>query len=225
MLVKYPKNFLKSRNKKIIDLCKGKKVLHIWASDAPHTKNKFNTIWWPLLYQEIDRVCWEQLWVDLDRESIDFLTQHGSHFPNSKIIQFDMNQFEHLDYSPEVIVFWEVIEHLMNLETALSHVKKLMSPETLLIISTPNCYGFSHILRSCIGREVMHEDHKVFFSYGYLKNLLLFNTLSTQEAYFTELDDYLIQKRNIFWKIEVLLSKLFPYNKGTLLFICKNDIS
>ena len=61
-----------------------------------------------------------------------------------------MNKFEELDYVPDVIIFGEVIEHLMNLETALTNLKKVMSKDTLLIISTPNCFSFDAIIANLL---------------------------------------------------------------------------
>jgi 2-polyprenyl-3-methyl-5-hydroxy-6-metoxy-1,4-benzoquinol methylase len=51
-----------------------------------------------------------------------------------------MNNLENLDYKPDVIIFSEVIEHLMNIEIALSNLKKIMTSDTLLIIDTPNAF-------------------------------------------------------------------------------------
>lgn len=226
MKVIYPKNFSPSRNKIIIDYCKWKKVLHIWACDAPFTKEKYNWEIWPLLYREIDKVCSNQLWIDLDKESIEFLNSKKEEFSNSEVKFFDMNKLENLDYEPEVIIFGEVIEHLMNLEIALTNLKKVMKEDTLLIISTPNCYWLNHIVNSFFWYDLMHPDHKVYFSYWYLNNLLKYNWLIENSFYFCELDDFSTnKKRNIFWWIRfifiLILWRIFKLNKWTLLSICK----
>ena len=137
-----------------------------------------------------------------------------------------MNNLWDLDFKPDIVIFWEVIEHLMNLETALTNIKKSMDRDTLLIISTPNCHWLQHILTSLCGYEIMHEDHKVYFSYWYLKNLLHFNNLEIQKFYFTELDDFKIKSKQNIWvtirsNIVKVLQKIFKYNRWTLLFICK----
>jgi hypothetical protein len=53
----------------------------------------------------------------------------------------------------------------MNLEIAFSNIKKVMGPDTLLIISTPNAYYSNNFLNALFGFEQMHDDHKVYFSY------------------------------------------------------------
>lgn len=226
MKIVYPKNFSPSRNTIILKYCKWKKILHIWACDAPYTEEKYNWEMWPLLYREIDKVCSKQLWIDLDKESINFLNSKKEDFPNSEVKFFNMNKLENLDFKADVIIFWEVIEHLMNLEIALTNLKKVMTKDTLLIISTPNCLHLWTFIDSIFWFEMMHEDHKVFFSFWYLKNLLKFNKFKIEKWYFTTLDAFKShKKKNIFWIIRFIIQKpiekILNYNKDTLLVICK----
>jgi len=224
MKVLYPKNFSKSRNQIILDYCKWKKVLHIWACDAPFTLESLNWEVWPLLYKEIDKVCSYQLWIDIDKESINLLNSMKD-FKNSEIKYFDMNKLEDLNFKPDVIIFWEVIEHLMNLEIALTNLKKVMNENTLLIISTPNAFYIQNFVHAFFGFEYMHEDHKVLFSYWYLKNLLKFNWLKVEKGYFTYLDltKKWWKKQNRRTKLFYFIGKIIPYYSSTLLFICKKE--
>lgn len=225
MSIKVPSNKIKNRNKIILDYCKWKKVLHIWACDAPYTKEKYNWEMWPLLYRKIDKICSEQLWIDLDKESIEFLNSKNKEFSKSKVIFFDMNKLEKLDFEPDIIIFWEVIEHLMNLETALTNIKKVMWKETLLIISTPNAYCFEWILWNLVWREFFHPDHKVTFTYWLLKNLLKYNWIREHKFYFCKIPH---KTNKIHVKILSFISKyfvyyIFPRFYDNLLFIWKKD--
>lgn len=223
MKVIYPKNFSPSRNKIILDYCKWKKVLHIWACDAPFTEAKYNWETWPLLYREIDKVCSKQLWIDLDKESISFLNSKKEYFPNSEVKFFNMNKLEDLDFEPEVIIFGEVIEHLMNLETALSNLKKVMNKDTLLIISTPNAFSINNFINALFWFEYIHEDHKITFTYWTIKILLKFNWINIDKFYFTKLDRTF--KYNLLWKIInyiwKTINKIFISTNETLLIIWK----
>lgn len=225
MKIHYPKNFSKSRNRIILDYCKDKKVLHIWACDAPYTQGKLDWHYGPLLYAEIDKVCSQQLWIDLDKESINLLTEKKYLFPKSEVRYFDMNEISTLDFHPDIIIFWETIEHLMNLETALTNLKWAMTDDTILVISTPNAYYLSNFIASMFGVEDFHDDHKVLFSYGYLLNLLRYNNLKIIKGYFTTLDSFLWSSLNIFWKIRYILEMpfqfLLKFNSSTLLLFCK----
>ena len=222
MIVKYPKNFSKNRNEIILDYCKDKKVLHIWAANSPSTIEKYNWKIWPLLYRDIDKVCTNQLWIDIDKECTEFLNSK-TEFKNSKIELFDMNKLEDLKYNPEIIIFWDVIEHLMNIEIALSNIKKVMNKDTLLIISTPNAYHFDAFINSIFWFEKFNDDHKILFSYWYLKNLLSFNGLMIEKGFFTNLD-WFKSKLNFFGKLRSIISfilKIFKYNSNTILLVSK----
>lgn len=220
----YPKNYSPSRNSIITDYCKDKKVLHIWACDSPFTKEKFDWSMWPLLYREIDKVCNEQLWIDLDQDSINYLNDNWSDFPNSQIKYFDMNKLEDLDYIPDVIIFWEVIEHLMNLEIALTNLKKVMWKNTSIIISTPNSTAFHIFMNSLFWFEYIHEDHKIAFTYGTLKTLLSFNSIEIKKFFFTKLDRWSSQKNicwHLIWLFWKIINKFFIWTNETLLVIWK----
>lgn len=223
MKIKYPKNYNYSRNEIILKYCEWKKVLHIWACDSPYTKEKYQWNWWKLLYIEIDKICLEQYWIDIDKKSIEFLKSKSNEFKNSKIEFFDMNKLENLKFQPDIIIFWEVIEHLMNIEIALTNIKKVMKKDTLLLISTPNCFYFPNFINTLFWFEQMHEDHKIFFSYWYLKNLLKFNKLVEEKFYFTSLE--IKSSLNIKWKLVKLLIKIIlflsKWFSETLLFIVK----
>lgn len=219
----YPKNFSNNRDSIIIDYSKNKNVLHIWACDSPFTKEKINWKIWPLLYKEINNVCLKQIWIDLDKESIEIINDKKNWFNKSETIFFDMNKLWELNFTPDIIVLWEVIEHLMNLEIALSNIKKIMNKDTLLIISTPNSLDINFIINSIFWFEILHHDHKVSFSYWTLSNLLEYNWFCIEKAYFTKLIWF--WKLNIFWKIRKVIDKIFlnrlKYNNWTLLFVVK----
>lgn len=221
MIIKYKRNFTKDRNTEILKYCEWKKVLHIWACDAPFTNDRLNKKWF--LYQDIDSVCSEQLWIDLDKDSIEFLNNRKE-FKKSNVIFVDMNKLESLNFKPDVIIFWEVIEHLMNIEVALTNIKKVMDNNTQLIISTPNAFYLMNFIFSLFWKEVMHEDHKVLFSQWYLQNMLKFNWLIIEKSYFTFLSPYLL---NIYWKISYYITRtisyIVPYWSDTLLIICKKN--
>lgn len=137
----------------------------------------------------------------------------------------DMNTFSDLDYEPDVIIFGEVIEHLMNLETAFTNLKKVMKKDTLLIISTPNSYCYEGILWNIFWRESFHEDHKVYFSYGMLSNLLRHNGIQVVDAYFCKIwhEPDSIKRILLSYIGDYIIYYLFPRFYNNLLFIAKLD--
>lgn len=204
-----PKQFLKYepvRDTYILSLCKGKKVLHIGASDWPYTKEKYDR--GLLLYKRIGEVSSEQLGLDLDQEASDFL--NNEQIPNSKIVVMDMNKIQDLDFEPEVIVFGETLEHLMNLGTALENIKSVMTEGTKLIISVPNTYHFLNFVYAFFRREHQHPDHSVAFTYKTLSQLLEKADFTIEDFSFTRLESSSdMHQLNLKGKIMLLLVRFF----------------
>jgi len=172
----------KTRDSIICSLCKNKKVLHIGATDSPYTEDKFKN--GLLLHTQLMQCSSEVYGIDIDQKAISFLQSQGI----SNITYHDMNYVKNLDYTPDVIIFGEIIEHLQNLQLALTTLKSIMTPETKLIISTPNLLSILSFMSSfLLNREWIHEDHKVGFTYGLLNQLLVANNLQVETFYFTYL--------------------------------------
>ncbi|MFW5704362.1 MAG: class I SAM-dependent methyltransferase [Nanoarchaeota archaeon] len=212
------KNYTENRDKYILKICKNKKVLHIGACDAPYTKIKEKQK--SLLYLKISKVCKEQLGIDLDKKSIEYL--NNKKLKNSKIKYVNMNNLEKINFKPEVIVFGETIEHLMNLQTALENIKKIMTEDTLLLVSTPNSNFIFRILEGIRGKVTEHEDHNVLFNYKTLEQLFRKTKFKVLDKKFTFLDNNDSSTLSIFRMfLAKSISKLFPIYAGTLLFIVK----
>lgn len=169
-----------NRDSLICERCNNKKVLHIGATDAPYTKEKLNS--GLLLHQRLMKHADTLYGIDINQSAIDYLKTRGI----NNIYHFDMNMLGNLDFSPDIIVFGEIIEHLQNLRIVISNLKSIMTVDTELIISTPNQLYLLTLLIVCIKhREYLHEDHKTGFTYGSLKQLLESNGLELQDFFFT----------------------------------------
>lgn len=224
MKIKTPRKLIKNRDDKIIQLCKWKNVLHIGACDSPFTKEKLADPRNPLLYILIDEVCNSQIWIDLDKDSIDYLNNNYKS-NRSKLEHVNMDEFhESMYHNIDVIVFWEVIEHLMNLQVAIGNIKKVMNENTIIIVSTPNILNILNFVKNLFGIEWFHDDHKIWFSYWLLKNILDYNWIVEEDFYYTCLP-WDIHKSTLKWKIKYtivhMISRFFPQFYLTLLFIWK----
>jgi hypothetical protein len=174
------KNYVQNREQFILDRCKGKKVLHLGCCDSPATKFKFDKN--VALFQRIEKVCKAQEGLDIDQKSMDYL--HDMGYKNVSF--FDLNKPGKVDFKPDVIVFADTLEHLMNLETALTSLKGLMNEKVELIITVPNATMFERVLGNFRGYIHEHEDHKVSFTYTALKQLLLFNQLDVSDIFLSD---------------------------------------
>jgi 2-polyprenyl-3-methyl-5-hydroxy-6-metoxy-1,4-benzoquinol methylase len=165
------KNYEKNREKYIIERCKNKKVLHLGCCNSPSTEFKFDKE--IALFQRIERVCKTQQGLDIDEESVIYLQKKG--YKNISI--FDLNKPGKVDFKPDIIVFADTLEHLMNLEIAIGSLKLLMNENTELIITVPNATMLSRFVGNFLGRIVENKDHKVSFTYAALRQLLEYNQL------------------------------------------------
>jgi len=216
MIYKYNNktHFKNSRDKIIIDLCKGKKVLHIGATDSPYTKEKYqNNL---LLHIKIQNCAKDVLGIDIDKESISYLKTKGV----EDIIEFNMNNIKSIDFEPDVIIFGETIEHLMNQEIALETLKGAMNQNTQLVLSTPNSMWLNNIINTFAYRERQHPDHKIVFSYATLNNLLIANNFTIKNVYFTFLDR---QKEGISKHLKKLFCSLFKGFSETIVYVVEKQ--
>jgi hypothetical protein len=210
------KNYIKNREMLILDKCAGKKVLHLGCCDSPITEFKFEKE--TLLFQRIEKICAIQLGLDFDQNSINYLNNKGY----KNIAFFDLNKASKIEFSPDVIIFADTLEHLMNLETALISLKGLMNERTELIITVPNATMFERVIGNFRGYIHEHEDHKVSFTYTALKQLLLFNQLTVSDIF---LADQLNIDRNIDEDLkESLLKTSFLLPFRTAKFIIRKGL-
>lgn len=206
--------YAQTRDELMLQYCVGKSVLHIGATDAPYTEQKLNE--GLLLHAKLCKVSGNVLGIDIDTDAINFLKTKG--FDN--IIEFNMDKIESLDFKPEIIIFGETIEHLMNLETSLSTLKSIMSDKTLLLISTPNALYINNTVNAMLYKECLHPDHKINFTYGTLHNLLVANGFAVEKTFFSFLNR---KKTPVLKKMMNFFSRLFVGCAETLVFVVKKQ--
>jgi 2-polyprenyl-3-methyl-5-hydroxy-6-metoxy-1,4-benzoquinol methylase len=206
------RQFASNRDSLLLDLCKNKKVLHIGATDAPFTEEKFNKK--ILLHQKLCSISADVLGIDIDLDAVNFLKNKGI----NNIIIHDMNDLQDIDYNPEVIIFGETIEHIQNIGTALTKLKQVMGNSAILAISTPNALYINNYVCAIVNKEVLHDDHKVNFTYGTLSNMLVVNDFDLVSSHFTFLNRDKVYFKQKLYKIAC---KFFPAFSETLLFVVK----
>lgn len=202
----------RDRDDVILRYCRDKRVLHVGAADSPYTKQKYAS--GILLHKRLSAVALELLGIDLDADAAKWLNDQGL----PEILAVDMNVLAELEFKPDVIIFGETIEHVVNIGTCIETLKKCMGPSTKLLISTPNCYHLwftSMVLRDY---EDIHDDHKVGFSYGLLCQLLRSQGLVVNNFYFT----FLPRESYPWWRR--LWYRLSTFRHGfaeTMLAVCE----
>lgn len=212
MFFKIDAKFIEERDDYLEQLCKGRKVLHIGACDWPYTTEKFQN--GLLLHEKITKVASEVLGVDISEEAIQTMRDLGY----NNILYFDINRIGELDFAPDIIVLGETIEHIMNLENALTNIKKIMSGDAELLISTPNAFYISNFLNAFRKRESANEDHKLYLSAQTLKQLLESNNLHVLEIGFAFLNR---KSETLKKKLLKKLIRYFPMLAETIIARCR----
>lgn len=156
-----------NREKYILQMCSGKKVLHIGCADWPLTETQIENGKW--LHGQLSQVARECIGVDISKDAISLLSEI---YGVSNIKYGDAEQLELREEDKyEVIVAGEVIEHLNNVGNFLKSMTNIMSEDSLLIISTTNAFCFRRMLGVAVGIESVHPDHVSYYSHRTLETL------------------------------------------------------
>jgi len=154
--------------------------------------------------------------IDNARETIDYLRKkHGI----ENILYGDVEALERFNLCPfDVVVAGELIEHLSNPGLFLEGIKRFISPEGLLLISTINAFCLRRFIRVAFGRESVHQDHKCYFSHSTLTRLLLGHGYRIEGSY-----TYRLPKRGPWppYVVEWLSSLLSPNFVEGLVYVVR----
>lgn len=172
----------------ITEMCKGKKVLHLGCTNSPYTEETISNNM--LLHFEIEKVASELYGLDSDQASLDMLTAHGA----TNLYLGDLENLDSLDLTEtfDVIVAGEMIEHLNNPGLFLSGIRRFMTGETRLLITTINAYcGMRFVYYGLRGKrgkaEPVHPDHVAYYSYSTLSLMLKRHDLNVEKFVFYDL--------------------------------------
>jgi ubiquinone/menaquinone biosynthesis C-methylase UbiE len=202
---------LVQRAEVIREFCRDRNVLHLGCTNYPYTedaiKNKM------LVHFDLEKVAGRLTGFDFDQAGLDILASHGS----TNLYQADLEKLEEVDCSEkfDVIVAGEMIEHLNNPGLFLNGIKRFMSSETRLMITTINAYCAMRFaiygLRGKGGlNEPVHPDHVAYYSYKTLKLLIERHDFEIDDIMFydvgTEHRPYLRKIHNIINDVAVRIS-------------------
>lgn len=156
--------FLDDRDAWIIELCRGKKVLHLGCTDWPLTEDRVRTN--RLLHGLLVQCCDCVVGVDTDSEGIETLRRH---MPSNEFHVASCETLEQTEYligRPwDVILAADVIEHVSNVGLSLTSIRKLMTSATRLVITLPSAFSVKRFLvAATLGKEHVHPDHCYYFS-------------------------------------------------------------
>ncbi len=134
------------------------------------------------------------------------------------------------DNSFKYILFNEIFEHLrINPIQTLREINRVLHPDGIFVLSTPNLYNFKNIVNFLLGKgfdnpydeflkieTIQHMGHVRIYSIKQLKTFLLntgFKPIKTQVKTF--------ESYNGLWRLFVLFPRLFPALNTIQIHICK----
>lgn len=170
----------------ILDACRDLRVLHLGCVDYPFLHERM--VSGDLLHAAIDSVAAELWGVDLDHDGIETLRAAGfAHLYEANIEQLDD---AHLTGRFDVIVAGEIVEHLTSPGAFLRQVPRLLAPGGKLLVTVPSAQSIRLAANALRRVEVVHPDHKAYFSPHTLTELLASNALTV-----TDLRPYWVKPR------------------------------
>lgn len=160
------------RKDRIIELCKGKSVLHLGFIQHAHL---YQTLieednW---LHGKIDQVAEKMVGIDYLDEHVDIINKKYGY----ECYQADVCELDKLDLKStfDIILCGELIEHLENPGLMLQGIKRFFHPGTQLIITTPNPWSRNRlrlIKKGIYEEQWLNPEHTCWFSFNTLKQLL-----------------------------------------------------
>ncbi|KUO39430.1 MAG: hypothetical protein AVW05_01555 [Hadesarchaea archaeon DG-33] len=187
---------LVDRIKLIQRYCRGKKVLDVGC--VGHTVPPDHPLW---LHKRVNEVAGQVLGIDIESEKVEELRKHGYNVIVADALNCDLGKFD-------VIVAGQIIEHLDNLGIFLENMKKHLSDDGILIITTDNAHGAMFIKDYLLKRPNINPQHCMFFSRETITELLSRHDFEILE--FCYYDDA--------WK---WFFKLFPHFASNFIVVCR----
>lgn len=186
-----PKAQLVDRTSFIVDCVRGKTVLHIgmggYLDDAEMADAYIAADLTKSLHGRIAAVASRVDGVDINVKSMEAMSKAvpGNYtYCDVCSPNFD-SAIEGRKY--QVIVFGDTIEHLDNSQSALQNLRRALTSDGILLVSTVNAYSIDSIIKMLFGYESVHEEHTAYYSYSTLRRTFAMNQLEiVRFVYYTQ---------------------------------------
>lgn len=157
----------------LLDVCRGKKVLHFGFLDSPLLEARVRDH--ALLHQELRQSAASLFGVDVDAGSLQRYRELTGDCDNIAADVESCLTFPDLVRDFDVILLPEVLEHVKNPGNVLSCLKELcrLNGDAALCITVPNAFSIQGIVAAMNRFEYVHPDHYFYFSPVTLRKLLI----------------------------------------------------
>jgi 2-polyprenyl-3-methyl-5-hydroxy-6-metoxy-1,4-benzoquinol methylase len=166
---KLPRARLVDRIPFVVDRARGTRVIHVGFADAGYRDFHMAEEQW--LHDHLAGVAKELVGVDLDAAGVAEAVEQGHEAYVADCC--DVDAVAALDLAPgQTVIAGEIIEHLDDPGSFLDAMHVLCAPDGVLVITTPNAYGWVNPAALLAGYEVNHPDHIAMYTWRTLSQML-----------------------------------------------------
>ncbi len=206
---------LRDRVSLILDLCRGRRVLHLGCCDHPPlVRDKIKNKTW--LHGQLTEASSECLGLDVERDAVEFVKRE-TRFQNVLVSDLAEAAPEPVLSAPtwDLLVAGEIVEHLDNPVDFLSRVNRnLRNHCREILITVPNAFSLQNFLNATHRVERINSDHRYWFTpYTLAKVLTRSGFRSTTFEYVSHGK---IEVRGIRSWLRVQLLRKYPSLRQTL---------
>ena len=180
---------MKDRDALLLNLCAGRRVLHVGCADSPLTVERLDS--GSLLHAKLLREASEVHGVDIDRAGVELLRDHvGGEYSVADVAD-PKDRDDLLKFRPEIVLAGDVIEHVRDAASFLRGIAALMREAgdgVELILSTPNGLAVKNLINTLAGLEIIHPDHGYVFTPASLARLVSDCGLRPKRWFFYHVD-------------------------------------
>jgi SAM-dependent methyltransferase len=205
------------RDAELIHLARGRRVLHLGAvgyadlSAEERVTRAPNTLHWSLTN------VGDVTGIDYSRDVVDAYRRDGIF---SNVIYGNVENLSAVDRigTFDLIIAADIIEHLSNPGLMLESVKRFCNNDSEMVITTPNAFGISNLMRYMVGTFHEGAEHVMTFNMYNLCQLMHrhgFSVVRTDTCY----QHHAARKR--FFKIKRAVLRKVPAFGGTLLIVAR----
>lgn len=177
-------HFIRNRDAWILEKCRGRRVLHLGCTDWPLTSQRLRE--GRLLHGRLATEAAELVGVDPDREGIEAIAREMPGLEFACLTAEEMADDPRISGRPwDVVLAADVLEHVSDVGQALGAMRRVMQPESELVLTTPSAFALKRFAALLLqGREHVHPDHCYYFSPSTLHRCLHRQDLRITEVSF-----------------------------------------
>jgi len=166
---KLPEAHLVERMPFVLGQARGRRVIHVGFADAGYREFHVAEEQW--LHDHLASVATELVGIDLDVDGVAEAVARGYEAYAADCC--DVEAVAALDLqSADTVIAGEIIEHLDDPGGFLDAMHELCASDGVLVITTPNAYGWVNPAALLAGYEVNHPDHIAMYTWRTLSQML-----------------------------------------------------